>query len=1006
VTLTKAGEKASPPFGFFSGGGEMGALMRAHDWASTPLGPPDTWPAILRTTIRLLLTSNHPMFIWWGPELIQFYNDAYRQTMGPERHPGAFGQRGRECWTEVWDIIGPEVDLVMSGKGATWHEDALVPVTRHGKRENVWWTYGYSPIEDESGVQGVLVICNDVTEEHKNRERLQRLNLELADEVQMRQRAQDALSTERDRIDAALGKSQGDLAHQVRDWQQLHGMSSTLLQARTLRDQFAIVLKTVTDFHQCGQGVISLYDPNKGGLVMQASLGLTEPGLARLACVPAGAGACGRAFQEMDRVVVEDTETDPLYEHCRDFAREQGIRALYSTPFFSVAGEPLGVLSVYFPTPRKPDERELRLSDICVSQIALFVEREQAGRQLHQEQERSHQILETMKDGFILMDADFRVLQINTEGLRMDGRPASEIVGRSHWELWPGTEEKPVGETYKRVMDERKPVTFEHCYHLWGRETWFDVTAYPHDDGIALLYRNITEQKQVERELARVIAESERRRRLYETFLANTPDLAYVFDLDHRFVYANEVLLTMWGKTWDDAIGKNCLELGYEPWHAEMHDREIEQVKATKKPIRGDVPFNGTFGRRIYEYIFVPVLGPDGEVEAIAGTTRDVTDRRNTEEALRQDSLRKDEFLAMLAHELRNPLAPISAAAELMATVELDQARLQNTSRIINRQVRHLTGLVDDLLDVSRVTRGLAAIQNSPQDFKSIVSTAVEQVRPLIESQRHHLTLDLAAEPAHVSGDKKRLVQILTNLLNNAAKYTPEGGNIHLKMQVDDRQLRLSIQDDGIGIAPELQARVFDLFTQADRTSDRSQGGLGIGLALVKSLTELHGGTATCTSAGIGKGSQFTVTLPRLRDQGDPIHKSHSARQLPIASRKMRILVVDDNADAAEMLAMYLDALGHDVITEHGSKRAFERARIERPDVCVLDIGLPEIDGNELAQMLREHSATAKMLLIAVTGYGQEQDRKNAMAAGFDHHLVKPVDIAKLAALIAQSFKA
>ncbi|HEY8942272.1 MAG TPA: PAS domain-containing protein, partial [Cellvibrio sp.] len=321
--------------GFLSGGGVMGELMRNYEWEKSPLGAPQTWPATLKTTLRLLLTSNHPMLIWWGPELIQFYNDAYRHTMDTGRHPRALGQRGRECWGEIWTTIGPQIEYVMSGRGATWHEEQLLQVVRHSELRNEWWTYGFSPIEDDAGVHGVLVVCNDVTEQHKTRERLQQLNRQLETEIEQRKQAEARLAVQ----------------HQV---------------------------------------------------------------------------------------------------------------------------------------------------------------------ELNREQARSYQIL-----------------------------------------------------------------SFE----------------------------------------------SENRKRFYETFLSHTPDLAYVFDLNHRFIYANTVLLKMWGKTWEEAIGKNCLELGYEPWHAEMHDREIEQVIATKQPVRGEVPFNGTFGRRIYDYIFVPVFGADGEVEVIAGTTRDVTER-------------------------------------------------------------------------------------------------------------------------------------------------------------------------------------------------------------------------------------------------------------------------------------------------------------------------------------------------------------------------------------------
>lgn len=502
-------------------------------------------------------------------------------------------------------------------------------------------------------------------------------------------------------------------------------------------------------------------------------------------------------------------------------------------------------------------------------------------------------------------------------------------------------------------------------------------------------------------ELDKVIAESERRRRLYETFLENTPDLAYVFGLDHRFIYANKVLLSMWGRTWDEAIGRTCLELGYEPWHAEMHDREIDQVISSKRPMRGEVPFEGTNGRRIYEYIFTPVIGFDGQVEAIAGTTRDVTERKQAEDSLLDENRRKDEFLAMLAHELRNPLAPIAAAAEVLQVHALDEKLIKRTSQIITRQVKHMTALVNDLLDVSRVTRGLVTIDKSSLDLKSIVYSAVEQVRPFIEAQRHHLLFDLAAEKAYVMGDQKRLVQIVTNLLNNAAKYTPPGGEIRLRLVVDANVLTLSIEDNGIGMPAELQPHVFELFTQAERTSDRTQGGLGIGLALVKSLTELHGGTISCFSEGKDRGSRFAVQLPRhYAIANATVNEDGNVRETPRVKQPLRIMVVDDNEDAAQMLALYLETMGHQVLIEHSPHLAIVRAKLEKPDVCILDIGLPEMDGNELVGRLKAEQETTDALFIAVTGYGQEHDRIKTMAAGFDHHLVKPVDVTKLANLL------
>ena len=368
---------------------------------------------------------------------------------------------------------------------------------------------------------------------------------------------------------------------------------------------------------------------------------------------------------------------------------------------------------------------------------------------------------------------------------------------------------------------------------------------------------------------------------------------------------------------------------------------------------------------------------------------------------LKEADTRKDEFLAMLAHELRNPLAPIRAAAELLRIAKLDEARVQKTSEIIARQVGHMTSLVDDLLDVSRVTRGLVQLDKTPLDIRQIVTDAVEQVNPLVRARQHHLALHLSPDAALVLGDKKRLVQVIANLLNNAAKYTPEGGHIVLKSEMRDGRIVLSVIDDGIGMEPELVGRVFELFAQAERTPDRASGGLGLGLALVKSLVELHGGTVECASEGPGKGSRFTVCLPLmpLPARDVPPQQANGAAPPP---KPLRVLVVDDNVDAAEMLAMFLEASGHEVLVEYGATPALERARAQAPDVCLLDIGLPGIDGKELAQRLREQPETADAVLIAVTGYGQEHDRQAALAAGFQHHLVKPVDPAKLVALLAE----
>lgn len=375
-------------------------------------------------------------------------------------------------------------------------------------------------------------------------------------------------------------------------------------------------------------------------------------------------------------------------------------------------------------------------------------------------------------------------------------------------------------------------------------------------------------------------------------------------------------------------------------------------------------------------------------------------DRDLAEQKLRAADNRKDQFLAMLAHELRNPLAPISAAAQIIKiTNTSDDGRLRQASEIIIRQVTHMASLIDDLIDVARVTRGLVTTDKTPQDIKLIIADAVEQVRPLIKTRRHHLMVDIEGQNAFVLGDHKRLVQIVANVLHNAAKYTPEGGSIALLLKNDGDQIVITVSDNGVGISADLLPYVFDLFTQAERAADRSQGGLGIGLALVRSIVELHGGTVTASSDGPGTGSKFVIRLPMLTHEV-PAPRMQEPPRITLAPRMLRILIVDDNVDAARILAMFLEANGHQVMVEHTSRRALERARLEVPDVCLLDIGLPDFDGYELARRLRKQPETARTLLIAVTGYDRKQDL-SARATVFDHYFVKPIDTSKLVELLA-----
>jgi PAS domain S-box-containing protein len=383
-------------------------------------------------------------------------------------------------------------------------------------------------------------------------------------------------------------------------------------------------------------------------------------------------------------------------------------------------------------------------------------------------------------------------------------------------------------------------------------------------------------------------------------------------------------------------------------------------------------------------------------VEDISERLWNAVERVRAEQALRQADQRKDEFLAMLAHELRNPLAPISAAAELLRVGTLDSDSIRKTSQVIGRQVGHMTGLVNDLLDVSRVTRGLVELERRLLDMKRVVADALEQVGPLIQARGHRLAVRTGPATPTVEGDHKRLVQVLANLLANAAKYTPQAGTIGLDLDMAGDMAVIRVSDDGIGIPQEVLPHVFDLFSQAQRTPDRSQGGLGLGLALVRSLVELHGGTVGAYSEGQGKGSEFIVRLPcTVSVQAPVIRREEIPAVLPF-SRTLRLMVVDDNADAAHMLQLLLEGSGHDVVVENDALAALDRARREQFDAFLLDIGLPRMEGRELARRLRHSDANSSAVLVAVTGYGQQCDRVSALESGFDHYFVKPVDAERL----------
>jgi CheY-like chemotaxis protein len=390
--------------------------------------------------------------------------------------------------------------------------------------------------------------------------------------------------------------------------------------------------------------------------------------------------------------------------------------------------------------------------------------------------------------------------------------------------------------------------------------------------------------------------------------------------------------------------------------------------------------------------VLTSLYDSDGRMRGFAKVTQDLSERRHIQD-LEKAAQNVNEFIAMLAHELRNPLAPIRNAVHIMAQVPPGDPAQQMMRATIDRQSAHLTRIVDDMLDIARITRGSLSIDHAQLDLAEVVRHSVETTAPAIEAARHVLELDLPSEPLMVWGDAQRLAQVLSNLLNNSARYTPPGGSIAVRARAEENHAVVQVRDSGRGIEPDMIERIFDMFVQGRAPLQRIGGGLGVGLALARRLAELHGGTVEARSEGVNRGSEFTLRLPLGARDGAAQKPEQPARRPGVARR---VLVVDDNVDAASMLDMLLRSLGHETRVAHEGTAALRVAEEFRPDIVLLDIGMPGIDGYEVARRLRTLAKARPMRIVAVTGWGQEGDRERSREAGFDLHLVKPVDANEL----------
>jgi PAS domain S-box-containing protein len=944
---------------FLANGGAAGARTLAQDWRAHPLGPISGWPSALRMSLGMMLGSAFPAFLAWGEELFVFHNDAYQPMLG-NRANEAIGKPLAQLWPEVWDTMQPLARRVLDGE-ALFFENFQLTVERKGYPEQAWFTFSYSPLRDEAGaVRGLMCTVVEVTDKvlalarHKEAEERYALSIEASGNIGTWSYELDTGATFVDEQFARLFQVDAALARAGTELERFTDMIHPDDRPRVVA---AIEHAITTD---------TPYD--------------IEYRIPQLSRAEVWVNARGKVFQ------------DPATGRRR------------------FAGVAVDI------TERKKSELARQDSE----RLAL----EASEREL-ENRRRLDVLLDAAPVGIVYVDAGGRILHANAANRRIWGEhPQTDSVDAyDQWKAWWPAGTPDAGQPFP-------PTEFPLVRVLAGEEA-SGVTAEIEPFGAPGTRRTI---------LIRAAAIRNERNEIVGGVAANMDISAQVAaeramkDSEAKFrSIANVIPQMVWSapaggrndylnSRWTDFTGQPVEQSQDRGWQASIHPDDLAGLMSAwdRSRITGAAfEVEHRLKHRSGEYRWVlnraqPLADERGVIVRWMGTMTDIHDKKRGEEELKAAARRKDEFLAMLAHELRNPLAPISSAAQLLARGATDEKRVRQSSEIIIRQVRHLTGLVDDLLDVSRVTRGLVELQRERVDLKSVLASAVEQARPLVEARRHRLDQAMDAAPAWVDGDRIRLVQVVANLLNNAAKYTPQGGAIALALEVqdepEDMRATITVRDNGIGIDNELLPQVFELFTQAERTPDRAQGGLGLGLALVKSLVELHGGSVEAESAGPGLGSSFRIVLPLVQPARSPASEDGAPYAPGIVSGHAagsNIMIVDDNADAAQSLADILRTLGHHVAVAHEPRRALTLAEQAWPEIFILDIGLPDIDGYALARRLRamaeEKPNERAALYLALTGYGQAHDKVLSKAAGFHRHFVKPVDLESLLAALAEA---
>ena len=997
----------------------------------------DAWPLALRYATRFMLDSGRPGFLGWGPEQRLLYNDACVPLVGAQ-HPDALGQPLAQAWPALWDAVQPVLGQVLAGLALQLEPPGLGA------------GLALAPLRDLDGtVCGISAkLVRSVTVDGRDPQ-----FRAIADAIPQMvwstlpdgrldyfsQRWYDFTGVKPGETDDERWREvvhPDDLARTWEVWcHSLHTGAPyeieyrlrnaegeyrwTVGRALPVRDDAGRIVRwlgTCTEIHEHKENQAALHDARlrQDAALVAADIGTwnydiradrlyADRNLAAIFGATDATAVGGALAQYLDAIHPEDLERTRA-AIAASIATGQAFECRYR-----VRAADGGWRHVLARAKITLDEAG---QAAWMPGIVLDITRQQEAEDaLRASETRFRRLVDSNVIGILRYRLDGTIVDANQSFLDMLGYTRTDL---EHGQLSSSLLTPPEWvEANDRVMAQlrrtgRMDNHIKEYYRKDGSRVGVQMGATMLDEGavddsaegIAYVV-DISPIRDAQLALARSEAQ-------FRALADNIPQLAWMTEADGRVSWHNSRWYEYTGTTPEENCGPD--------WKKVHHPDHVDAMVAKYLGhIRRGVVWEDTFPLRCrdgsYRWFLsraVPLRDEAGVIQRWFGTNTDITEQREAAEALREADQRKDEFLAMLAHELRNPLAPIAAAADFLTIGTPDPARLREVTAVIARQASHMTGLIDDLLDVSRVTRGQVSLNRAPVGIAALLAEAVEQVRPLVSAKGHSLALHFAddalpADDLQVNGDRKRLVQVFANLLGNAARYTPGGGRIDLRVAVHGGEVEIDVLDNGIGMSAHLLARAFELFSQGERSADRSQGGLGIGLALARSLVELHGGRIAAASDGPGQGSRFSVTLPCLRRQahaGAP-HVGAPASTATAGADALRVLIVDDNIDAAQILAMYIEALGHRAEVSHSPSQALEHVRGARPDLCVLDIGLPEFDGYELAVRLRALPGCRDLPLVALSGYGQAEDKQKAVAAGFDRHVVKPIQGDDVMALLA-----